>query len=130
MSHQKKSLIVTNEKVNNYLHDDIVFSILSKLPLKSLKRFGCVRKSWSLLFENTYFMNMVRNYFFSKDPSHRHDAFILLRKQRFEPITEPITVYSLLDERIENMAKLNIPNPFQEQTETCFVSGYFKYVSY
>jgi molecular chaperone HtpG len=115
MSHQKKSLIVTNEKINNYLHDDIVFSILSKLPLKSLKRFGCVRKSWSLLFENTYFMNMVRSYCLSKDPSHRHDAFILLQQ-----LFKPITLYSPLDERIENMAKLDFPNPFQEETETCF----------
>lgn len=49
---------MTNEKVRNHIHDDIAFSILSKLPLKSLKRFEYVRKSWSQLLENPQFMSM------------------------------------------------------------------------
>jgi hypothetical protein len=51
-----------NEKVSNTnISDDIAFSILSKLPFKSFKRFEYVCKSWSLLFENHLFMNMFRN---------------------------------------------------------------------
>jgi hypothetical protein len=30
---------------SQYIHDDIAFSILSKLPIKSFKRFLCVCKS-------------------------------------------------------------------------------------
>ena len=37
----------------NYIHNDIAFSILSKLPIKSLKRFGCVSKSWYRLTEDS-----------------------------------------------------------------------------
>ncbi|TKY47513.1 Heat shock protein 83 [Spatholobus suberectus] len=48
---EKKSVGMTNEKLRNHLPDDLALSILSKLPLKSLKRFGCVCKSWALLFE-------------------------------------------------------------------------------
>jgi len=66
----------TNEKVSTFIHDDITFSILSKLPLKSLKRFECVRKSWSLLFENPLFMNLVRNNFLS---DNRNVSLILSR---------------------------------------------------
>jgi hypothetical protein len=57
----------TIEKVSNHIPDDFKFSILSKLPLKSLVRFRCVRKSWSLLFKNLYFMNMYRNNFISNN---------------------------------------------------------------
>lgn len=44
-----------NEKAkvsNQNIPDDLAFSIMSKLPLKSLKPFGCCCKSWRLLFEN------------------------------------------------------------------------------
>jgi hypothetical protein len=43
----------TSNQVRNYLHHDIVICILSKLPLKSFKRFECVCKSWAtrLLFQ-------------------------------------------------------------------------------
>ncbi|KAL6552946.1 hypothetical protein OROGR_006788 [Orobanche gracilis] len=44
---EKKSVAVTNDKVSNYIPEEIFFSILSKLSLKSLKRFECVQKSWS-----------------------------------------------------------------------------------
>ncbi|KAL6552942.1 hypothetical protein OROGR_006784 [Orobanche gracilis] len=62
---EKKSVAVTNDKVSNYIPEEIFFSILSKLSLKSLKRFECVQKSWSLLFENHYFMNTFRYKFLS-----------------------------------------------------------------
>jgi molecular chaperone HtpG len=61
-----------------HIPNDIVFSILSKLSIKSLKRFKCVCKSWSLLFDNHYFMTMYRNYLLSKDHSCYDDTSILL----------------------------------------------------
>ncbi|XP_058774222.1 uncharacterized protein LOC131648486 [Vicia villosa] len=45
-----------------YINDDIAFYVLSKLPIKSLKRFACVRKSWSILFDNSHFIALFRNH--------------------------------------------------------------------
>jgi len=44
---------------------------------KSLIRFRCVRKSWSLLFENSYFMNMFQRNFLSNDQSYNDDTSLL-----------------------------------------------------
>ncbi|XP_068503575.1 heat shock protein 83-like [Phaseolus vulgaris] len=46
------------QKLGNHLPDDLAFSILFKLPLKSLKRYGCLHKSWALLLENSNFMEL------------------------------------------------------------------------
>jgi hypothetical protein len=53
----------TNEKKvssNDYICNDIAFSILSKLPIKYVKCFSCASKTWSLLFQNPYFLNKFR----------------------------------------------------------------------
>jgi len=104
-----------------YIHDDITFSILSKLPLKSLKRFVCLRKSWSLLFENHFFMNMVRNNLLSDDPSYHHNVSLMLLRGCC-PDTDMFmgVLYSFSGEKFENRAKLILPNPFQEGSETPF----------
>lgn len=47
MATNEKEKVSTQGRPN-----DLFFSILSKLPLKSLKQFGCVCKSWGLLFES------------------------------------------------------------------------------
>jgi molecular chaperone HtpG len=62
----------------NYIVDDIAFCILSKLPDKSLKRFSCIRKSWTRLFENSVFINMFRNNLVSKSHSLYEDDDVYL----------------------------------------------------
>jgi molecular chaperone HtpG len=115
---KKKSVAARNDKVssnnNNYIPDDIAFSILSKLPLKSFKRFECVNKSWSLLFENHRFFNMFRNHHFMKmfrdnilfNSSNRcsyyEDASILLKDYGNG-------LYSLYGHKFENKVKLDSP---------------------
>ncbi|XVF82966.1 hypothetical protein PTKIN_Ptkin16aG0094700 [Pterospermum kingtungense] len=42
---------------NEYWPDDVVNSILLKLPVKSIIRFKCVAKTWSSLFENPSFVS-------------------------------------------------------------------------
>ncbi|PNX79097.1 F-box protein [Trifolium pratense] len=88
----------TNEKKvsrNDYICDDIAFSILSKLPVKSVKRFSCASKSWSLLFENLNFLNKFRNNLVSKPiPLYDDDDACLLFKQ-IAPQTTPETKLSL-----------------------------------
>ncbi|CAK8569028.1 unnamed protein product [Lathyrus sativus] len=95
-------LSASNVEVSNHIPDDIVFSILSKLSLKSLKRFESVCKPWSLLFDNPNFMTMYRNYFISTDHSFYDDISFLLH------LKEDDTVYSLSEERYENITKLDL----------------------
>ncbi|PNY16317.1 F-box protein [Trifolium pratense] len=92
----------TNEKViSSYIPDEISYSILSKLPLKSLKRFECVQKSWSLLFENQHFMNIRNNFLSYNDPS---SLILRVFKNRDE------LFYSFSGERFENKVKLDWSN--------------------
>ncbi|XP_024642373.1 F-box/kelch-repeat protein At3g06240 [Medicago truncatula] len=77
MEKNNSVVAATNEKVSTaYISDDIAFSILSKLPLKSFKRFECLRKSWSTLCKNHHFMDMFRCNFLSN--SHCEGASLLL----------------------------------------------------
>ncbi|KAI5402177.1 hypothetical protein KIW84_066585 [Lathyrus oleraceus] len=113
MDYQQKLSLSFNKwsdsKVSRkYIDDDVAFHVLSKLPIKSLKRFGCVRKSWSILFENSHFINMFRNHFISHSNSDDHHTYLLIFKRdcayRYHPELH------LLDSRI----KLTLPPPFQE----------------
>lgn len=106
-----------SEKVRNYIPDDLAFSILSKLPLKSLKRFGCVNKTWSVLFENPNFMIMFRNNFTSTPHSYYNDTSIILHQivWNHDRTYVSFTLDSLSGERFENKVKLDFPNPFQQE---------------
>ncbi|XP_027348432.1 putative F-box protein At5g15660 [Abrus precatorius] len=87
-----------------HIPDDIAFSVLCKLPLKSIKRFSCVHKSWSLLFENPYFMTNFRHSFISDWHSYHHDSCLLLKQtEPKEPIDFNCVFYD------ENMVKLDCP---------------------
>ena len=109
-------------KVSNHIHDDIAVFILSKLPLKSLKRFQCVNKSWSLLFDNPYFMTLYRNYLLTKDHSYYDDSsVVLVQTVPNDPPNNPtyyynckILLHSLSGEKCENVVQLDWPKPFQE----------------
>ncbi|XP_045799042.1 putative F-box protein At3g16210 [Trifolium pratense] len=95
----------SNAKVSNHIPDDLVNSILYKLPIKSLKHFECVCKSWSHLIIDSYFMTVYRNYLLSKDHSFYDDTSILLhstKKVKYD-------LYSLSGERFENKVKLDWP---------------------
>ena len=114
----EKWLNATHVQVSNHVPDDIVFSILSKLPFKSLKRFECVSQSWSLLFDNSYFMTMYRNYLLVKDRSYYDGASVLIQTTQDDDAgyhDYKNVLNSLSGERCENMVKLDWPNPpFQE----------------
>jgi molecular chaperone HtpG len=116
---EKQSVAATNDnnKVSySYIPDDIVFSILSKLPVKSLKRFECVQKSWSLLFQNHHFINMFRNNLFSNThrSSYYNGASLILKIYG----RGKCDLYSLSGERFENKVKLNCSNPFPNHEDT------------
>jgi molecular chaperone HtpG len=107
---EKNSVAVTNSKMSSYIPNEIALSILSKLSVKSLKRFECVKKSWSLLFESHHFMNMFRINLFSN--SHRcsyyDGASLFLRvfgQYQYD-------LYSLSGKKFENKVKLDCSNRF------------------
>ncbi|XP_004509871.1 F-box/kelch-repeat protein At3g06240-like [Cicer arietinum] len=104
----------SEKKVSSYyIPDDIAFSILSKLPIKSLKRFFCVRKSWSLLFENPNFIYMFHNNFLSKSHSLYDDVSIILNQ--FASPDFHWNLYLLSGEKLESKVKLDFPPPFHIQ---------------
>ena len=114
------SLTATNVHVNNHIPDDIILSILSKLPLKSFKRFECVRKSWSLLFDDPYFITMYRNNLLSNDCSYYDDTCLLVgvtegtRCYTQMGVVLVDDMYSLSGENFENSVKLDWTNPCPE----------------
>ncbi|GAU38946.1 hypothetical protein TSUD_363850 [Trifolium subterraneum] len=110
-----KSLTIA--KVSNHIPEDLAFSILSKLPLKSLKRFGCVSKTWSLLFQIPNFMSKFRNNFISIPHSYYNDTSILLHQIVYNDAKTQVyfSLHSLFGERFENRLKLDFPNPFQQE---------------
>ena len=108
-----KVMEVTNDKVSNYISDDIALSILSKLPLKSLKRFECVRKSWPLLFDNPNFMSSYHHNFFSKY-SYDDDTSLILHLHGGEKLC------SLYGESFENMVELDFARTNRPQEISWF----------
>ncbi|AES87527.2 putative F-box associated interaction domain-containing protein [Medicago truncatula] len=118
-----ESVAAKKRKVSTtYIADDISFSILSKLPIKSFKRFECVRKAWSLLCENDHFMNMFRNNLLSN--SHRcpyYDGGSLLLKD-FELGKD--VFYSISGERFENNVKLDFSNPYANRFKKFRIFGF------
>jgi len=120
----ENSTVVANEKVNKHIPNDLTFYVLSKLPLKSLKRFECVSKSWALLFENPNFMNMYRNNFISNSPSYCDDTCLLLQ-EIISPnsIEEHSVMYMLSGERFENIVKIDLPPPFYDYDYDIHILG-------
>jgi len=91
-----------NKVSTSNIHDDIAFSILSKLPIKSLTRFTCAQKLWSLLLQNPYFMNMFRNNFISKLDDHDDDTRLVVK--------ETNAFFQMKGERFEDRVRLDWPS--------------------
>jgi F-box interacting protein len=103
-----------------YIPEDIVFSILSKLPIKSLKRFSSVQKSWSRLFEKHIFIDMFRNNLLSKSHSLYDGVSLILNL-----IQELYhwNFYLLSDGKFENKLKLDFPYVFHPHASIVCVLG-------
>jgi molecular chaperone HtpG len=110
----------SNLQVSNHIPDDIALSILSKLSIKSLKRFESVCKSWSLLFDNPTFMKMYRNFFLTNDHFCYDDTSLLLHLITHQQGFFKYDLYSLSGENFENRVKLNWPEPFPEYDYSSF----------
>ncbi|CAI8603940.1 unnamed protein product [Vicia faba] len=123
MKNSKSTNPLTTEKVSNHVPDDLTMSIISKLPLKSLVRFRCIRKSWSLLFENPHFMNIYRTNFASNNNFSYDDDSCLTLEFTMSSHGLCATLFSLYGERFENKVKLDLPPFFQEDNECIKILG-------
>ena len=94
----------------NYISDDIAFCILSNLPAKSIKRFSCVRKSWSLLLENPNFFKMFRDNLISKPHPLYDDACLILNQYLYSD--DSWNFYFLSGDKFQNRVRFNLPPPF------------------
>lgn len=106
--------------------DDISFTILSKLPLKSLNRFTCVHKSWAGLLQNPYFMTIFRANFLSKHHSYYNDTSLLL--QQTPHLIDYLMgcgrpPYLLSGDKFQNRVKLDWPLPFQVDDRFIVILG-------
>ncbi|AES64386.2 putative F-box domain-containing protein [Medicago truncatula] len=127
----EKSATPATGKVSNHIPDDVAISILSNLPLKSLKRFESTCKSWSMLFQNPYFMKIYRNRIIQGNHSDHADASLILRHtivldNVVRPVVEPLfqsTLYFISGEKFENRVKLNLSLPFQVLGQDIYILG-------
>ncbi|XP_045804968.1 putative F-box protein At3g16210 isoform X2 [Trifolium pratense] len=110
-------------KVSKHIPDDVLFSILSKLSLKSLKRFESVCKSWSLLFENPYFMRIYQDHIIHRNHSDHDDASIILRRIVQAPRELLISLYLVYGNNFENKVKLDTSLPSQELGQKIIIVG-------
>jgi len=100
------------QNLGKHLPDHLAFNILFKLSLKSLKRFGCICKSWALLLENPNFMNLFYNNFISNQNSYFDDSSLLLCLGRnYDQYNDESSLYSLFGMMFQNSTILNWPNP-------------------
>ncbi|MED6117632.1 hypothetical protein PIB30_111691, partial [Stylosanthes scabra] len=114
MESLNENMAALNLTINHSLPEDLVLRILSKLPIKSLKRFQCVQKSWNNLlddphFVKTYYENLMSN-------SENCDSCIFLNQEI--PNTNQHNMFFLSGERYENKMKLDLPPPVQDNE--CF----------
>ncbi|KAI5441518.1 F-box only protein 8 [Lathyrus oleraceus] len=101
-------------KVSNHIPDDLTVSILSKLPLKSLVRFRCVRKSWSFLFQDSYFMNIYRIHFASNH-NYTYADHSCISHELIQPYYELHNALFLYrGKSFENKVRLDWPPPIQQ----------------
>ncbi|KAK2380238.1 hypothetical protein QL285_067953 [Trifolium repens] len=122
--------MVKSLTTENHIPEDlVVLSILSKLPLKSLKRFGCLNKTCSLLFQNPNFMSIYRNNFISNDRCHSYynDTSVFLHQEHYSHSHNNkmySSLHSLSGKRFENREKLiNLPTPFHEEDPRFYILG-------
>ncbi|XP_058762092.1 putative F-box protein At3g16210 [Vicia villosa] len=123
----EKTVTPKSKKVSEDIPGDVSLSILSKLSLKSLKRFECVCKQWSMLLENPYFMNIYRNHIIHTNHSnsdyHDDDASLILRHIAKAPRRLEVNLYLVSGERFENRLKLDASLPSQELDQDIIIVG-------
>ena len=113
------------QNLGKHLPDHLEFNVLFKLSLKSLKRFGCIRKSWALLLENPNFTNLLRfNLIWNQNSCFDDTSLLLCLGPVNNQIIRKSSLYSLCGNKFQNLEILNWPNPHIEgHAYGCYILG-------
>ncbi|MED6125861.1 hypothetical protein PIB30_072599 [Stylosanthes scabra] len=111
--------MASSSKQKVSLPNDLVLNILSRLPVKSLKRFSCVQKSWANFLEDPHFIDMYYEDLTSK--TRDSDSWLLLKQQL--PNTFKSDLYLLSGESYKNRVKIGWTSPFQEDSGNIIIVG-------
>ncbi|KAL1356227.1 hypothetical protein AAHE18_05G169000 [Arachis hypogaea] len=106
-------------QMKNYsdqISNDLALEILAKLPIKSLKRFSCVQKSWLNLLENSNFKSMYYENLKSKTV---YSSSLLLWRDFYDRRGDGNNVYKkdvylLSGQKYENIVRLVLPSLVEE----------------
>lgn len=101
----------------NKATERIHFSILSKLPIKSINRFSTVRKSWSGLFENPDFLKMFCKNLVSKYHGNNGDDVGLL----FNINSKNLSLLS--GDKFKPLNMVNLPSQFVDYNKQLGILG-------
>ncbi|KAL1319096.1 F-box/kelch-repeat protein At3g06240-like [Arachis ipaensis] len=104
------------EKKYDQISNDLALEILAKLPVKSLKRFSCVQKSWLNLLENSNFKSM---YYENLKSKTAYSSSLLLWRNFYDQRGDGNNVYKkdvylLSGEKYENIVRLVLPSLVEE----------------
>ncbi|XVE83789.1 hypothetical protein DITRI_Ditri16bG0115100 [Diplodiscus trichospermus] len=103
--------------ITHQLPEDIVVDILARLPVKSLKRFRCVRKSWCSLIRSPQFISA--HYSFSKNR-----VYPLVKYGKHDDQTEGKNVLSIIsNQTLDIVGNLDIPS-FTDEERSIYIRGY------
>ena len=126
MSRPTEKLRLLTERV---LDDDIVFDILTRLPVKSLIRFRCVSKSLYSTITNPIFIatHFKLNEAKSLSNKNSHNGYLL-----YTPVTESYYFHEELrtlvynrDRTVTEISRFITPFPFCDAFMNCFCNGIF-----
>ncbi|PIN15192.1 hypothetical protein CDL12_12169 [Handroanthus impetiginosus] len=93
--------------MSDYLPQEVLINILTRLPPKSLIKFRCVSKSWNSLISSRYFISLHNEQSLLSQPKDR----LIMRRYSKNHSAEIYSVYSDTDEFHEDK-NIRIENPF------------------
>ncbi|XP_022751919.1 F-box/kelch-repeat protein At3g23880-like isoform X2 [Durio zibethinus] len=100
--------------VDANLPEDVTFEILARLPVKSLKRFQCIQKSWLALIQSPEFASA--HFTFSKAK-----AYPLVKRD--SDFTRKPIISLLSNETLDVKVDLDIPNLFGRNARCIRIQG-------
>ena len=111
------------------LDDDIVFDILTRLPVKSLIRFRCVSKSWYSTITNPIFIatHFKLNEAKSLSNKNSHNGYLLYTSETedYSFHAELRTLVYNRDRTVTEISRFKTPFSFYDASMNCFCNGIF-----
>ncbi|KAI3465865.1 hypothetical protein Pfo_022528 [Paulownia fortunei] len=101
--------------MSDYLPQEVVIKILTKLPPKSLVKFRCVSKTWNLLISSPYFISMYTQQTIISKPFTASTDQIIIRRYSKAQNSEVYSVH-VDNEEFPDDENIRIEYPFRDST--------------